>query len=53
MIARFPWQVQLSQGLPHTNPLKKSWEGVNIFLFLMVHEVTFKGEDYMVNYIDT
>jgi hypothetical protein len=30
-IARFPWQVQLSQGLPHTNSLKKSWEGVNIF----------------------
>jgi hypothetical protein len=28
---------------------KKGWEGVNIFLVWMVHRVTFKGEDYIID----
>jgi hypothetical protein len=34
------------RALPYTNSLKK---GVNIFLVWMVHRVTFKGEDYIID----
>jgi hypothetical protein len=37
------------RALPYTNSLKKGWEGVNIFLVWMVHRVTFKGEDYIID----
>jgi hypothetical protein len=35
--------------LPYTNSLKKGWERVNIFLVWMVHRVTFKAEDYIID----
>jgi hypothetical protein len=37
------------RALPYTNSLKKGWEGLNIFLVWMVHRVTFKGEDYIID----
>jgi hypothetical protein len=36
---------------PPQIPFKKSWEGAKIF-FWTVHGVIFKGEDYIMNYID-
>jgi hypothetical protein len=40
------------KACPTQIPLKKGWEGVNVFLVLIVHLVTFKGEDYIMNYIE-
>ncbi len=37
----------------HKFPRKTSLEVVNIFLTLMVQRVILKGEDYIMNYIDT
>ncbi len=37
------------RALPYKNSLKKGWEEVNIFLVWMVHKVTFKGEDYIID----
>jgi hypothetical protein len=34
---------------PTQIPLKKGWEGVNIFSVWMVHIVTLKGEDYIID----
>jgi hypothetical protein len=38
-----------NRALPYTNSLKKGWEELNIFLIWMVHKVTFKGEDYIID----
>jgi hypothetical protein len=38
-----------NKALPYTNSLKMGWEEVNIFLVWMVHKVTFKGEDYIID----
>jgi hypothetical protein len=36
------------KALPYTNSLKRGWEGVNFFGW-MVHRVIFKGEDYIID----
>jgi hypothetical protein len=40
------------RALPYTNSLKEMLGRDEILFFLTVHAVTFKGEDYIMNYID-
>jgi hypothetical protein len=53
MIARFWWQVLTTGPPPHKFPKKKLGRVFYFYLFFMVHELTFKGEDCMMNYSET
>jgi hypothetical protein len=40
------------KALPYRNSLKTKLKRGEYFFILIVHGVTFKGEDYIMNYID-
>jgi hypothetical protein len=41
------------RAFPYTNSLKKMLGNGEFLFFWTIHEVIFKGEDYIMNYIDT
>jgi hypothetical protein len=52
MIVKFWWHVFTTRSAPHKFPKKMLGRGEYIFIFDSSWG-NFKGEDYMMNYIDT